>query len=167
MVGALFTSITGRKANLSSAGRLKGLLALATSGLLLAGCEGLGGTPEPLVQALPSCGTRTLEIYFAEGQSGLAPSARQALDLTAASLRSCEIRSVKVTGLADASGGSAANLSLSQARARVVAQALEASGWPPPAFDLEAAGDEGAMGPGGIAEPLRRRTEVIVESVPK
>lgn len=141
--------------------------ALGMLGMLLASCEGMGRTSEPLVQVPPRCAGHTFDIYFAEGRAELVPSARRAVDLTAASLLSCEIRSVKVTGLADASGSSAANLSLSQARAQVVAQALEARGWPRPAFDLEATGDEGAVGPGGVAEPLRRRTEVIVEAVPK
>lgn len=166
MFAPSFRSFIGQ-AGLRPALRLGGLSALASCSLLLAGCEGFGAAPQPLVQAPANCGTRTFEIYFAEGQAGLAPSARQALEMTAASLQVCDIRSVKVTGLADASGGSAANLSLSRARAQTVAEALEARGWPVPAFDLEAAGDVGAVGPGGVAEPLRRRTEVIVEAVPK
>lgn len=167
MLKAPFRSIIPDRARPRPPRRIGGWAAAGACGVLLAGCEGFGRTPGPLVQALPSCGTRTFDIYFADGQAGLAPSARQAMDLTAASLRSCMIRSVKVTGLADASGGAAANLSLSQARAQVVAQALKAHGWPEPAFDLEAAGDQGAVGPGGVAEPLRRRTEVVVEAVPK
>ena len=57
-------------------------------------------------------------------------------------------------------------LTLSQRRAMAVVEALEAQGWPAPAFDVGAAGDTGAAA-GGINEPLRRRTEVIVEAEPR
>lgn len=142
-------------------------IALVATGLVLTGCGGMAGSEAPLVAAPSSCTTQRFDIYFADSQAGLTPSARQAIALTASALQSCAITSVKVTGLADARGGSAANLSLSQRRAQSVAEALAANGWPEPVFDVEAEGDQGATGAGGIAEPLRRRTEVVVEAAPK
>lgn len=135
-------------------------------GASLAGCESMSGA-KPLVAQPSACGTQRFDIYFADSQAGLTPAARQAISLTATALQSCAIRSVKVTGLADARGGAAANLSLSERRAQAVAEALEAAGWPAPAFEVEAAGAEGATAAGGVAEPLRRRTEVVVEAAPK
>lgn len=134
----------------------------------LAACSGNPfAEPRPLVAAPSACGTQRFDVYFADSQAGLTPAARQAISLTATALQACSIRSVKVTGLADARGGAAANLSLSQRRAQAVAEALEAAGWPAPVFEVEAAGSQGAASAGGVAEPLRRRTEVVVEAAPR
>lgn len=142
-----------------------GALALL-GGAMLAGCGSMGA-PKPLVAQPSNCGTQRFDIYFADSQAGLTPAARQAISLTASALQDCTIRSVRVMGLADARGGAAANQSLSERRAQAVAEALEAAGWPAPAFDVEAAGAQGATAAGGVAEPLRRRTEVVVEAAPK
>ena len=61
----------------------------------------------------------------------------------------------------------AANMTLSQQRARAVAQALTRAGMPAPVFEVAAAGDAGAVTPSGQDELLRRRTEVIVEVAPR
>lgn len=132
----------------------------------VSGCGSLGG-PKPLVAQPSACGTQRFDIYFADSQAGLTPSARQTISLTATALQGCEIRSVRVVGLADARGGAAANLSLSERRAQAVVEALQAAGWPVPVFDVEAAGDQGAASGAGVVEPLRRRTEVVVEAAPK
>ena len=151
----------GRRAAVAAA-------AAACGAMTLAGCgSAMFGGAKPLVVAPSACQTQKFDIYFADSEAGLTPSARQTISLTATALQTCAIRSVKVTGLADARGGAAANLSLSQRRAEAVATALSANGWPAPVFDVEAAGDQGATGAGGVAEPLRRRTEVVVEAVPK
>ena len=142
-----------------------GVVALAG---LAGACSGNPFTqPKPLVATPSACGTQKFDVYFADSQAGLTPAARQAISLTATALQTCEIRSVRVTGLADARGGAAANLSLSQRRAQAVAEALTAAGWPSPVFDVAAAGSEGATDAAGVAEPLRRRTEVVVDAVPR
>ena len=46
-----------------------------------------------------------------------------------------------------------------------MAAELERAGWPAPVFDVSAAGDAGATTDTGVREPLRRRTEVIVDAV--
>ena len=56
-------------------------------------------------------------------------------------------------------------LGIPTTRALAVAEALEAAGWPAPAFELGAVGDAGATTAAGTNEPLRRRTEVVVEAV--
>ncbi len=85
--------------------------------------------------------------------------------MTATQLQGCRIKHVKVTGLADArSGTAAANQTVSEQRARAVAEALAGAGLPAPAFDIEASGAQGAV-VGGVNDPLRRRTEVLIEVV--
>ena len=147
---------------------LIGLALLA--GLGLAGCEtsGRGVKDRSQLVATPTaCVPQRFEIYFADSEARLTESARQAIGLTATQLQGCSIRSVKVLGLADARGGAEANQDLSERRAKTVAEALAAAGWPSPAFEVGASGDEGAANASGVREPLRRRTEVLVDAAPK
>ena len=120
-----------------------------------------------LVSPSTACSTQRFDIYFTEAQARLTEPAREAIGLYAARLQDCEIRSVNVLGLASATGDSAANRDLSERRAVAVTDALSASGWPTPVFSLEAEGDAGAVTPDGVAQPLRRRTEVVVEARPR
>ena len=131
----------------------------------LAGCSTPGGGDAVVARPDP-CGSRRFDVYFAENQAGLTDAARTAIGLTATQLQGCEIRSVRVLGLADATGTAAENMTLSQRRALAVVEALAAQGWPVPLFEVSAAGDQGAVAPGGVEAPLRRRTEVLVEAVP-
>lgn len=120
-----------------------------------------------IVAAPKTCAPMKFEIYFADSEARLTESARQAIGMTAAQLQACDIKSVRVIGLADARGGAVANQTLSERRAQTVAQALTGAGWPAPLFDVTAEGDDGAVNENGIREPLRRRTEVLVEAGPK
>ena len=47
-------------------------------------------------------------------------------------------------------------MGLSERRAQAVAEALTAAGWPAPAFEVEAVGDEGAVTDAGVREPMRQ-----------
>lgn len=134
----------------------------------LAGCESTKRFlhRDQLVAEPQTCAPQRFEVYFADSEARLTPAAREAIGMTAAQLQGCDIRRVQVIGLADARGGSQANLTLSQRRAQAVAEALTGAGWPAPAFDVEAAGDAGAQS-GGVNEPMRRRTEVLVEAAPR
>ena len=147
---------------------------LAIAGLAalvgVAGCgtgRGLFRDRDDLVATPQSCAPQRFEIYFADGEARLTSPARQAIGMTATHLQGCDIRAVRVIGLADARGGAAANLSLSERRARTVAEALTGAGWPAPVFDVMAAGDTGAADTDGVREPLRRRTEVLIEAGPR
>lgn len=136
---------------------------------VLAGCSLTPKAPErAAIVAEPSpCAEKRFEVYFAEAEARLTTAALQAIGLTATQLQPCEIRRVRVIGLADASGATTDNMDLSQRRAVAVAEALVAAGWPTPAFELEAVGAEGAVTSEGTNEPMRRRTEVVVDAAPR
>ncbi len=134
----------------------------------LSGCGVTRFMDRSAVVAEPSaCTAKRFEVYFADSEARLTESARLAIGMTAAQLQGCDIRRVQVLGLSDARGGATANLSLSERRARAVAEALTAAGWPTPAFEVEAVGDEGSVTEAGVREPMRRRTEVVVDAVPR
>ena len=147
--------------------RLIGVAGLAGA-VGLAGCGVTRFMDRDAIIAEPSaCVAKRFEIYFADSEARLTDPARDAIGMTAAQLQSCNIRKVQVLGLADARGGAAANQSLSERRALAVAEALAAAGWPAPVFDVEAVGDQGTAPSGGVQEPMRRRTEVLVDAVPR
>jgi peptidoglycan-associated lipoprotein len=134
----------------------------------LSGCAGPRFMDRSAVVAEPSaCTAKRFEVYFADSEARLTEPARQAIGMTAAQLQDCDIRKVQVIGLADARGGAAANQGLSERRALAVAEALTAAGWPAPVFEVEAAGDVGATTETGAREPMRRRTEVLIDAAPR
>ncbi|WP_156367692.1 OmpA family protein [Brevundimonas sp. Leaf363] len=140
--------------------------AAVLAGVGLSGCGMTKmSTREQLVATPATCVAQRFDVYFADSEAGLTPAARQAIGATAELLKGCKINRVQVLGLADARGGQAANLNLSERRAQAVAAALTEAGWPAPVFDVSAAGDSGATTDAGVREPLRRRTEVLVEAV--
>ena len=147
---------------------MTGRFAILGAGLVLAGCAMTGG-PErsDLVTEPQACAPQRFEVYFRDSEAGLTDAARQAISLTAEQLQGCQIRGVNVIGLADARGGQNANLELSERRALAVVEALEAAGWPAPAFSPGAEGDLGAVTADGAREPMRRRTEVLVDAGPR
>jgi outer membrane protein OmpA-like peptidoglycan-associated protein len=137
-------------------------------GLALSGCAIPRFMDRSAVVTEPSpCTAKRFEVYFADSEARLTESARQAIGMTAAQLQGCDIRKVQVTGLADARGGATANQDLSERRAVAVAEALTAAGWPAPVFEVEAAGDAGATTDRGVREPMRRRTEVLIDAAPR
>lgn len=147
--------------------------AIAAAVGLGAGLVGCGAVSAPfrdrsdLVAEPTVCAPVRFDIYFDEGQARLTAPARQLIGAAATELRRCDIRHVRVVGLADATGRPAANLSLSGRRAVAVAEALASAGLPAPAFDLEAAGAAGAVTATGANEPLHRRTEVLIDAHPR
>ncbi|TAJ64676.1 OmpA family protein [Brevundimonas sp.] len=148
--------------------RFIGLAALAVAAAGLSGCGVTRFMDRSAVVAEPSpCTTKRFEVYFADSEARLTEPARQAIGMTAAQLQGCDIRKVQVLGLSDARGGATANQSLSERRAVAVAEALAAAGWPAPVFDVDAGGEEGAVTDAGVREPMRRRTEVVIEAVPR
>ena len=123
-------------------------------------------TRDQLVATPTACVPQRFDIYFADSEAGLTTAATMAIDAAAKLVEGCRINRVQVLGLADARGGASANQDLSERRARAVAAALTRAGWPAPVFDVTAAGDSGATTDTGVREPLRRRTEVLVEAMP-
>lgn len=149
---------------------MKGLIVvLGAVAIGVAGCALTpgGGNRSDLVSEPDVCAPTRFEVYFRDSEAGLTDSARNAIALTATQLQGCDIRKVDVIGLADARGGATANMDLSQRRALAVAEALEAAGWPSPAFTLFGAGDTGSVAADGANEPMRRRTEVLIDAAPR
>lgn len=142
-----------------------GVVAVAI-GLTAVGCA---QTPKrsSLVVGESGCQSGRFDVYFVENQARLTDAAQLLLNTAAEKARQCRVAKVRVLGLADATGASEANMTLSQQRARAVAQALTRAGMPAPVFEVAAAGDAGAVTPSGQDELLRRRTEVIVEVAPR
>lgn len=144
-----------------------GLAIICAGVLAVAGCAEAPWTRGDLVAEPDPCAPQRFDIYFREGEAGLTDAALHAISLTATQLQACDIRRVQVIGLTDASGGPDANLDLSERRAMAVTEALSAAGWPAPAFNLVAGGESGSLTAGGAVEPMRRRTEVLVEAAPR
>ncbi|WP_372706127.1 OmpA family protein [Brevundimonas sp.] len=144
------------------------MILLAASAVALSGC-GMDRAiyRTDLIAEPETCVANTFEVYFAEGEARLTEAARQAIGMTAARLQGCAIERVVVTGLSDASGGAVANQDLSERRAIAVAEAFTSAGWPAPAFEISAAGAQGATTAQGTSEPMRRRTEVFVQAAPR
>ena len=145
-------------------------LALAGVAVGMTACEtgsGMFRKRSDLVAAPATCAPKQFEVYFADSEARLTEAARQAIGMTATQLQGCDIRKVQVTGLSDARGGADANQNLSERRALAVAEAFAAAGWPAPAFEVEAVGDAGATTADGAREPMRRRTEVMVDAAPR
>ncbi|GAA0870377.1 hypothetical protein GCM10009116_22130 [Brevundimonas basaltis] len=140
---------------------------IVVMGALVAGCAGTPWDRSDLVTEPGLCTPQRFDVYFRNGEAGLTDAARHAIGLTATKLQDCDIRKVNVIGLADARGGSEANMDLSERRALAVAEALQAAGWPSPVFSLVGAGDSGSVTAAGASEPMRRRTEVLVEAAPR
>jgi peptidoglycan-associated lipoprotein len=140
--------------------------AAVLAGAVLAGCA-----PAPKREALVAgespCMSMRFDVYFVENQARLTDAAATAVEAAAGQVRDCDVRRVRILGLADAVGAAQTNLTLSQQRAREAARALAAAGLPEPAFDVAAAGDAGALTADGAEEPLRRRTEVVIEAYPR
>ncbi len=147
--------------------RLIGFAGLAVA-VGLSGCGVTRFMDRSAVVTEPSpCTAKRFEVYFADSEARLTEAARQAIGMAAAQLQGCNIRKVEVLGLSDARGGTTANQSLSERRAQAVAEALTAAGWPAPVFEVEAAGEAGAADATGVREPMRRRTEVLIDAVPR
>lgn len=143
------------------------MAAAALAVAAVAGCANGPGDRPALIADTAGCAEQRLDIYFDEGQARLTRPAQQMIAMTGERLQGCRVEGVDVIGLASSTGNSASNLTLSERRARAVADALIEAGWPSPRFTLSAGGDAGATTDGGLAEPLRRRTVVVVHARPQ
>ena len=138
-----------------------------TAALLLAGgCASVEGARARLVQAPPHCVDQTVQIYFEPDSAEITREGRMVISQAASNARGCRVTAVDVVGLADAVGAADANLALSKRRADAVAGALTANGLPHAEFKT-GVGQEGAITPGGQAQPLRRRADVTLHLSPR
>lgn len=140
-------------------------MAAVGAALAVSGCS--FGDRGGLVTDAAGCTEQRLDIYFEEGEARIARPAQEMIALTGERLQHCRVEGVDVIGLASATGDAASNQTLSEQRARAVADALIEAGWPSPTFTLSAGGDTGATTDAGLAEPLRRRTEIVIHARPQ
>ena len=143
------------------------LVSAAALGVSACGTGAMFGERSELIYEPSACTEQRLDVYFDEGQARMTQPAQQMIAMTGERLEGCTIDRVEVIGLASATGGSAANMTLSERRAQTVAEAMQDAGWPAPTFTLSAGGDTGATTATGLAEPLRRRTVVVVHARPR
>jgi peptidoglycan-associated lipoprotein len=139
--------------------------ALALAGAV-AGCASHGPAPVVAGAARPACTDVVFPIYFAQKSDQLTPGADQVISSQVALVKGCRIGYVSVLGLTDAAGTKAENLELSRRRADTVAKALAAAGLTTPRFEVNGAGETGAISDKGRPVPLRRKTEVIIHPLP-
>jgi outer membrane protein OmpA-like peptidoglycan-associated protein len=105
----------------------------------------------------PSCEDITFPVYFQERSDALTPPALQMLAMAADKAKACHVAGVEVVGLADERDASP---ELSQLRAENVSRALMARGLSVPRTD--ALGIVSTRGRDGRAQPMERRTEVVI-----
>lgn len=150
-----------------TARRILGAAALVGVVGLVSGCGTLQNARARIEKAPAACEDVTVQIYFEPDSAEVTREGKAVLSQAATLARPCKIDRVSVLGLADAVGTADVNLELSKRRAASVTAALAATGLPAAEFNLQAAGQSGAVTPAG-AQPLRRRADVTVElSQPK
>ncbi|WP_395445066.1 OmpA family protein [Caulobacter sp. UC70_42] len=135
--------------------------------LALAGCA-TSESPwrvlrKPVAAAPPACADFQSSVYFEQDSAELTKEARMLLSNAQTQARGCAVKSVRVTGLADAVGTSEANLALSKRRAQTVTSALAKAGFGKVDIDTAAVGDAGAVAASGASAPLRRRADILFD----
>ena len=138
------------------------------AGLLVTGCA---SSPWPRsraqIEIAPArCEAFQVQIYFDRDSTKLTREARSILAEAGKMARGCDVKAVRVVGLADAVGAPGDNLDLSKRRAGAVTQALGRVGFRNVSFDVQAAGDTGATTLGGANRPLRRRADINFDLAP-
>lgn len=150
-----------------TARRILGAAALVGAIGLVSGCGTLQSARDRIVKSPATCEDVTVQIYFEPDSAEVTKEGKAVLSQAASLARPCKVDKVSVLGLADAVGTADVNLELSKRRAASVTAALAATGLPAAEFNLQAAGQSGAVTAAG-AQPLRRRADVTVElSAPK
>jgi len=139
------------------------LVAVMGVAVTAAGCTTVRNARDRLVQRTPTCENVTVPVYFEPEQSALTREGQRVIAAAARQAKGCEVRAVKVVGLADAAGDPAANLELSKQRAASVAAAVAKANLPTAHFDVEAFGQAGAIAPDGAIRPVRRRADVTLD----
>lgn len=144
--------------------KILGATAVAAGlGVLVSGCETTPAWMHSSKVAAPSpCADFSFPVYFKEWSAGLTDAALQVISDSAARSKACRVGAVTVVGLSGAKGSAEQNLELSKRRAEAVAKALTDKGFPAPAVDVDAVGEQGAVTKRGTERPLRRRAEVQV-----
>jgi outer membrane protein OmpA-like peptidoglycan-associated protein len=85
-------------------------------------------------------------VYFAAGSTSISTAGQAVIDAAAAKIKANPGLTVRLTGVADASGSAATNAQVSQKRAETVRDALKAKG-ADAKFDIAAAGTDTTVTP--------------------
>lgn len=112
----------------------------------------------------PTCEAEDFEVYFGNDNTRLSPEANAIIETIAQTYGACTIQRIRVTGYADAVGDAETNLAVSEARAKLVADALVSAGLVTQSLDIEAIGEKGSITETGLTEPSRRKTVVSIET---
>ncbi|MEW5684732.1 MAG: OmpA family protein [Pseudomonadota bacterium] len=139
------------------------IVAVLGISLAASGCTTMRSARDRLVKSEPSCEKVTVPVYFEPDQAGLTRDGQRVIAAAARQAKGCEVKGVKVVGLADAAGDPAANLELSKQRAASVAAAVAKAGLPAANFDVEAFGQAGSVAPDGSVRPVRRRADITLD----
>lgn len=135
------------------------ILALAP----MAHAQTSGQVAQPQVQ-----GGGQYVVNFGLDQSTLTEADRQVIAQAAEDYRRTGSARITVTGYTDTSGSASHNLELSQRRAEVVANELEANGVPATNIVTVGRGEENLLvaTADGVREPRNRRVEIVVQEPP-
>lgn len=137
-----------------------GQVAVTALSVALGACAPMSGLEtRARILAQPSCSDFFFPIYFAPGSVEVNGAARRVMQAAGRRSEGCRIEEVKAVGLPDPAG-SDPQMVLPRERARRVASALQAAGFPAPIFQLSALGEAGETLPG--AKTPRRRADVFV-----
>ena len=141
------------------------LTMLGVVGLMLAGCGTVPGFHRALAPNV--CRDLTVSIYFDRDSAVLTRESRAVLNGAGELARGCALGQVDVLGLADAVGDPDVNLDLSKRRADAVRASVARMGFQIVNINVGAIGEQGAVTPGGLEKPLRRRAEVTFHLRPR
>jgi outer membrane protein OmpA-like peptidoglycan-associated protein len=135
---------------------------LLAAGAGLAGCGSVSGLEtQARILSQPSCSDFFFPVYFGGRSTDVSRAARHTMGAAALRSRGCRFDQVKVVGLPDPTAPVDAKLEVSRERARHVAEALKAAGFPDPVFQLSPLGEAGANLPS--TQTPRKRADVYVK----
>jgi outer membrane protein OmpA-like peptidoglycan-associated protein len=120
---------------------------------------------EPAQPAAAPCTVKLPIVFYFEWNVAQPPAdAAGVAQATVQQMQACGWRNLEVAGHADASGAAAFNQSLSEARARNVADLLRGAGVPAEAMTVRGYGKTrlAVQTADGVREPLNRRVEVNI-----
>jgi outer membrane protein OmpA-like peptidoglycan-associated protein len=135
--------------------RLGTSAALAAAGAVLAGCGPVSGLEtEARILSEPPCTDFFFPIYFGSRSADVTAAAGRVVRSAGRHAQDCQGIKVSVVGLPDPQGSAGSDLS--RLRARHLAEALQAAGLPPAAFEAN------PLGPDAPPTLERRRADVFI-----
>jgi outer membrane protein OmpA-like peptidoglycan-associated protein len=119
--------------------------------------------PPPPPPAAPACAAKLPILFYFEWNVAEPPAEAAAVaQATAQQMQACGWQKLEISGHADASGSAGYNQTLSETRARNVANLLQGAGVPAEAMTVQGFGKTrlAVQTEDGVREPLNRRVEI-------